>query len=84
MFQKKYRIEKILRHISLHFLKIFQLMIKKSLTFLPLKIQNIFFINLMTLLKHTKIQGISYYIREKCLILSSLKKLKTGIITQKL
>ena len=76
---KKYHIGKILRHVLANVCMIFQLMIKKSLTFLPLKIQNTFFIDFMTLLKQMEIQDIGYCIQEKYLMLLVLKKLKKGI-----
>ena len=46
---KKYHIKTVSRHILVHFYKAFPLMIKKNLIFLYLKIQNIFFIDLMIL-----------------------------------
>ena len=46
------------------FLQDFSIEIKKSLTFLSLKIQNIFFIDLMTFLKQMKIQDIGYCIKK--------------------
>ena len=46
---KKIHIRTVLKHILVLFYKVFQSMTKKSLIFLPLKIQNIYFIVLMIL-----------------------------------
>ena len=73
MFLKKFHTIILLRNISLVFCRISLSMTKKNLTFLRLKIQNIFSINLMTLLKCTVTLDINYLIPEKCLILLFLK-----------
>ena len=49
MFQKNFLIKTVLKHILALFCKVFLSMTKKSLIFLPLQIQNIFFIILTTL-----------------------------------
>ena len=49
MFQKNFLIKTVLKHISALFCKVFLSMTKKSLIFLPLKIENICFIVLTTL-----------------------------------
>ena len=65
---KKIHIRTVLKHILVLFYKVFQSMTKKSLIFLPLKIQNIFFIVLMISYRHLEILDISYFTLEKCSI----------------
>ena len=66
MFLKNYLIKIVFRHISALFCRAFLSTTKKSLIFLPLKIQNIFFIVLMTLSRFMETLGTNYFIREKC------------------
>ena len=61
---KNSHIKIVLKHILALFYKVFQSMTKKSLIFLPLKIQNIFFIVSMILQRRMETQGMGYSILE--------------------
>ena len=66
MFQKNFLTETVLKLTLVLSHRIFPLMINKSLIFYLLKIQSIFFIVLMTLLKHMEIQDINCFTLKKC------------------
>ena len=75
-YQKIFLTETVLRPTLVLFYKVFRSMIKKSLIFQLLRIQSIFFIVLMTLLKRTEIQDINCFILKKMLDTVGLQKVE--------